>query len=225
MIKLNGVEIEPTIFPDGTSQVWKLPEDALSYIVKENKCDHRGFPIEDEFIERRHDYSSNIIEWEFENEAELIHIAQLRDLIKYKDGSLVSVILKLDFLPYGRQDKRVSNTTTFARSTFLKILKSLEFNQITTLDVHSRVPDFIENIFPSKEIDFAFDEAKPTLVCFPDTGAKDRYQSYFGNFPTCSMSKDRDQTTGRIKNLFLNELVNIEGESILLVDDICAGGS
>ena len=30
MIKLNGHEIKPTIFPDGTSQVWKI-DDILFY--------------------------------------------------------------------------------------------------------------------------------------------------------------------------------------------------
>lgn len=30
MIKVNGFVIKPTIFPDGTSQVWKLPEGLLS---------------------------------------------------------------------------------------------------------------------------------------------------------------------------------------------------
>lgn len=42
MIKLNGYEVKPTIFPDGTSQVWKLPEMSILNSV-------------------------NVITWEFEN--------------------------------------------------------------------------------------------------------------------------------------------------------------
>ena len=55
-------------------------------------------------------------------------------------------------------------------------------------------------------------------------GAKKRYGKFFGKFPNCSFIKERDQSTGFIKNLFLNELVNIEGESVLIIDDICDGG-
>ena len=58
MIKLNGVEIKPTIFPDGTSQVWKI--DDISTDVQ-------------------------VIEWEYENDAEIFHICQLAELISYWD--------------------------------------------------------------------------------------------------------------------------------------------
>lgn len=44
-------EVKPTMFPDGTSQVWKLPHEQLK-----GAC---------------------LIVWHFENEAELIHLVQL----------------------------------------------------------------------------------------------------------------------------------------------------
>ena len=56
MITLNGKPITPTISPDKTSQVWKVfQEDSLSLHVPELK-----------------------VVWTFENEAELIHLAQLK---------------------------------------------------------------------------------------------------------------------------------------------------
>ena len=58
MIKFNGIIVRPTIFPDGTSQVWKLAN--LS---------------ED-------DDAENHILWEFEDEAEIFHLAQLVELVK-----------------------------------------------------------------------------------------------------------------------------------------------
>jgi hypothetical protein len=30
MIKIDGFEIKPTIFPDGTSQVWKIPDELFN---------------------------------------------------------------------------------------------------------------------------------------------------------------------------------------------------
>jgi len=56
MIYLNGQPIEVTIFPDKTSQVWKIPEHFFSY--------------------------KNEITWEFESESEFIHLAQLVALLK-----------------------------------------------------------------------------------------------------------------------------------------------
>ena len=62
MIKLNGHIITPTIFPDKTSQVWKLEQDWF-------------FP------------TNNVITWEFENEAEFMQLAQLNDLVQATCGS------------------------------------------------------------------------------------------------------------------------------------------
>lgn len=198
MIKLNGVEIKPTIFPDKTSQVWQVDEKAfkrVSYIV-----------------------------WEFENEAELVHIAQLKDLMDAK--GLVSNIF-IPYMPYARQDKEISNSSTFAKQTFLKILNHLNFNTVTFLDEHSEMFNkSYRNKTPETEIEIAVRESKCTMVCFPDKGAYDRYGHYSGvnGLPRCSMSKERDQQTGYIQNLFLNELVDINGESVLIIDDICDGG-
>ena len=218
MIKLNGVEIKPTIFPDKTSQVWKIPKEAFEEDVQ--SLSFGSFTTETTVKKA---ITSHWIEWDFENEAEFIHLAQLKTLL----GS-DTVTLDIPFLPYSRQDKKISNETTFARWTFLRLLESLSFNEITTLDNHSKIhPRFaklIEDKFPEHEIDAAFNDTNPSLICFPDQGAKDRYGSFFGKFPSCSFKKDRDQETGYIKNLFLNELISLEGEDVLIIDDICDGG-
>lgn len=203
MIKLNGHEIKPTMFPDGTSQVWKIDENIF-------KLRH---PLE------------QAITWEFENEAEFIHIAQLCDLIEAK-GFMVDD-LHIPYLPYGRQDKEISNNTTFAKKTFVKLLETLPaIKGITTVDGHSDIYGNVVSELPYREIRTAVINCKPTLICFPDKGAKDRYQHmhYVKEYPTCSMSKERDISTGYITKLFLNELLDIKGESVLIIDDICDGG-
>ena len=128
MIKLNGVEIKPTIFPDGTSQVWKI--DNLTG---------------EEYI----------IEWDFENDAEIFHICQLTHLIEYEDSDpYKQITLKADTLPYARQDKDVGNENTFARHTLLKVLKTSGINTVETIDCHSKVYSSMEIVDkkPSKEI-------------------------------------------------------------------------
>jgi len=106
---------------------------------------------------------------------------------------------------------------------------------IGTYDEHSDIysKGLVDSVFPFSAVHDAIDATNPSLICFPDKGAEDRYSSnpFFTTkvdhlrIPYCSMSKNRDQKTGYITNMFLNELgINIEGEDVLIWDDICDGG-
>lgn len=191
MIKLNKTPVTVTIFPDKTSQVWKLPH-------KLGKIAH--------------------IDWEFESEAEFIHLAQLKDLL---DAELVEqVSLHISYLPYARQDKPVSNSTTFALSTFAKLLNSLNFTEVTFDDVHSRKAVQLVNRSKDKapyvsklvrENDFN--------VCYPDEGARERYE-LMGKARVV-LKKERNQLTGELSMQPLEW--KISGD-YLIVDDICDGG-
>lgn len=72
--------VEPTRFPDGTSQLWKLPEF----------CFYEMF--------------THII-WDFESELEIIPFLQTVQLLNKK--SRVDMIT-IPFMPYSRQDKEVA---------------------------------------------------------------------------------------------------------------------
>ena len=115
MITLNGHVITPTIFPDGTSQVWKIDDSLFTTLTKES-----GF--------MKIITSFDII-WVFESEAELFHIAQLRDLLDSTAGKKVNVNLHMPFLPYGRQDKVIDNDNTFAKHTFFSYTSLIEVKQ------------------------------------------------------------------------------------------------
>jgi len=196
MIKLNGTIIDVTIFPDKTSQVWKVPQSCF-----EGK--------------------SYNIKWEFENEAELFHICQLVDLIRF--GHIPKkIILDMSYMPYGRQDKEVNNESTFALYTFSKIINSLKLDRITTLDAHSNACLMIrdmDNQYPISAISNAHEASGADCQGFPDKGASDRYLC---NPEDIIGHKVRDQLTGWITDY------RIEGDpkdkSILIVDDICDGG-
>lgn len=193
MIKLNGIVITPTIFPDKTSQIWKIPEDLLS--ATEYK-----------------------VVWEFENEAELIHVCQLGELLGYNAD------LYLPFLPYGRQDKEVGNDKTFALNTFIAIV-DMFFNKVSTLDAHSTdlFPVYWKSIAPVNAICVAITETCCDAVCFPDKGAKKRYSDI--SLRQITLDKDRNQETGEILGLKVaeNELF-IKHARVLVVDDLCDGG-
>jgi len=187
MILLNGKKITPTIFPDKTSQVWKLDEIR---------------------------YYDNIITWVFENEAEFLHLAQLKDLIL--DASLC-----IKYLPYARQDKEITNNTTFALRTFSKLLNSLNFKKVIIIDVHSDIALYlIDNSITKLPSNFYKIVDKYKNICYPDKGASGRYDIKREN--KIIGNKTRDQLTGYITNYTISG--DVKNKNILIVDDICDGG-
>jgi ribose-phosphate pyrophosphokinase len=200
MVTLNGVEIKPTIFPDKTSQVWKLPEG----LIKEE----------------------NTIKWRFEFEAELIHLAQLMDLIAVTTGFRSKTNLYMPYLPYARQDKEVSNTSTFALRTFSWLLNKLGFRNVSVFDSHSEVPviNGFKNILPLNEIYTARVAVYPDAVAFPDIGACNRYELCVPmSTPRVFGEKKRNPLTGVIEEYELHG--DVKDKAVLIIDDICDGGA
>lgn len=201
MISINGVEIKPTLFPDKTSQVWNLPEELLTSLYKEGMC---------------------TIKWEFENEAEFLHLAQLKTLL---DTRCQYITLNMPYLPYARQDKWVDNKTTFALATFAKLLNVLDFTEVHVLDAHNNLrANAILNLVddsPKKFIENVLKETGAGLLLFPDAGAKLRYEAYAIE-DSIYADKKRNQTTGFIEEVKI--VGNVKGRKVLIVDDICDGG-
>lgn len=203
MISINGIPIGATIFPDGTSQVWHLPEELLQQVYKDWLCEVR---------------------WDFESEAEFIHLAQLKTLL---DTYTPAIHLDMPYLPYARQDKRVENQSTFALATFARLLNGLGFQQVTVLDAHNNPrANAIYNLVDRSPRDFITDAWKASradLIVYPDAGAEQRYFTY-DTGPFIRADKVRDQATGHILNMTLNG--SVKGKSLLIVDDLCdAGGT
>ncbi len=213
MIKLYVNDVKPenerkfdiTKFPDGTSQVWhiKIMEDA-SKIVR------------------------FVVDWKFENEGEFLPVMQLGQLLRqlyFQD-----VNLHMEFLPYGRQDKPVTNDSTFALQTFLSLVsKAGSFNHVLTVDAHSkRLPAAfgITNIDPSPRIQEVMKLARTSLVCYPDKGATLRGYDLNGASYVC-LDKKRNQATGEIEGLEFAHFGGkeiVDNQMILIVDDLCDGG-
>lgn len=193
-------QVVPTIFPDKTSQVWKLD-------LK--------------------DYVDVIIEWYFEEEAELIWVMQLKALLDV-EGIIVQQLF-IPFLPYGRQDKEVSNTATFARKTFIDILTPA-FTLMATVDSHSP-NDNIISYSPKQYIEKAIEDSGAEVLVFPDKGAYERYSHMFPQFTCIVLDKVRDQLTGNITGLSFSPLTTMinwpreeDHYKFLIVDDLCDGG-
>ncbi|MDI1298059.1 phosphoribosyltransferase family protein [Methylotenera sp.] len=206
--KISVQKVTPTIFPDGTSQVWKLDLD-----VYKN--------------------GSVKIVWSFEQEAELIWVNQLIALL---DSAEIAIDeLYMPYLPYARQDKSVSNTTTFAKAVFLRSLLLDKVGKLTTLDAHSEHAA-VKSYSAQPYINKAILEFKPDVLVFPDEGAYERYQNQIeqNDFEVLVLDKVRDQATGAIKSLTLDAqktssvLSDNQKEKhyrMLIIDDICDGGA
>jgi ribose-phosphate pyrophosphokinase len=198
MIYLNNTLIVPTLFSDNTSQVWKLPESLLNAPKFE-------------------------VDWEFTHEGEFMHLAQLKDLL---DNYMVDTKLTLKYLPYARQDKEISNSTTFALRSFSFLLNSLNFSHVAISDPHSKVAlDFINNSYAYYPTDLIHNigfETKTNLVVYPDKGALEKYSKVYP-FNHIYGEKVRDQLTGNITSYKL--IGSPAGKNVLIVDDICDGGA
>lgn len=196
MIRVNGFDICPTHFPDGSQQVWKL-QDALF-----SNC------------------SEAHIEWKFDGDIELMTIMQLSDLFR---RSGIAVHLSVPYLPYGRQDKAVSNNSCFGLHTFLNMIKHcVQFDSIEVFDPHSL--EWLETVLDDVRI-YLPDIDKLAqgydYVCYPDAGASRRY---YCERPIIIGEKVRDQATGHITHYSL-DCGDIANKKVLVVDDICDGGA
>lgn len=203
MISINGFGITPTIFPDRTSQVWKLPEKALDVLYKEGVC---------------------TIKWDFESEAEFMHLAQLKMLL---DGYCTVINLNMPYLPYARQDKHIDNNSTFALHAFAKLVNSLNFNEVHVIDAHNNfranMIDRLEDHSPKKYIEDALAATGADTILYPDAGAKTRYFAYqFIVDGSVYADKVRDQSTGLIKGITITG--KVKGKKLLICDDLCDGG-
>lgn len=199
MILVNGIELTPTIFPDQTCQVWKLDEK----ILKENLVQ---------------------IEWHYSSDAEMMQIAQLKKLLDHHE---VDSSLHMPYLPYARQDKSVSNSTTFGLEVFAEWINWLHFHNISCLDAHSEMPTQLIERFtsfpPTVEIEKAFKISGANILCFPDHGAAAKYgQIGLTSSAAIIGHKTRDPLTGNITDFSING--NPSGTKVLIVDDIIDGG-
>ena len=198
--KTNELTLKPTIFPDGTSQVWKLPD----------------------WMAEARDFD---ITWNFESEREVIDLLSLRKLSPNSNWDL-----HIPFLPYARQDKAISNQSTFNLEVLADLINSLGCRKVTAVDAHNpgRTAELIKNFVNVDAADFqkeVVDKTDPEYIVFPDAGASARYKP-LRTVLVCE--KDRDQLTGAILgHKFTNTTwaPHYKASRFLIVDDLCDGGA
>jgi len=206
------VNIKPTVFPDSTTQVWKLPEELLESELR--------------YV--------HVIDWRFEAEREIFDLSNLV-LLLWERAELYAptIHLYVPYFPFARQDKEVSNTTTFALTAFMAMLNTIRVNTLITVDAHNPVAikNKIKNIkyFNIQATEMHRElmaKIQPDLIVFPDHGAAQRYEVSIHQ-RQISCEKKRNQETGEILGHTLGKEPNYlkPGHKVLLLDDLCDGGA
>jgi ribose-phosphate pyrophosphokinase len=198
MILLNGKPINVTLFPDNTSQVWKLDP----------------FPLQ-----------TATIEWKFQYESEIMQLAQLKALLDF--SGVYTAYLDIKYLPYGRQDKAINNHSTFALKPFAWFLNTLNFSHVNIQDPHSIAATVSINnakaYYPTGAANAAYIACGSDTVMYPDKGAGDKYRDIYIFEDVVIGDKVRDPLTGHISKYEIPDVC--QGKKVLIVDDICDGGA
>jgi ribose-phosphate pyrophosphokinase len=154
-----------------------------------------------------------------------MQLAQLKMLLD--DSNVEWISLHIDFLPYGRQDKPVSNDTTFGLWPFSSLLNHLNFSEVIIMDPHSKIAMGAiwksTAVYPHGPLGLAIRATTSNLLCYPDSGAVTKYTKVY-DFPPGYIygRKVRDQATGYISSYKL--VGDCKDKRVLIVDDICDGG-
>lgn len=208
MIKLGDKIFEYGHYPDGTLNI-KL-----------------NSPIIDLFIS-----GGSTIHWYYDNEEELIALIYLVNGLRR--SGINAIDLYMPYAPNARMDRCEGGDDVFTLKYFANVINSLEFTNVTTLDVHSTVTEAlinnISNESPVSYIQFVMGQIvpftdKPLTIFYPDAGAMKRYSKMI-KVPYAFGNKVRDWETGKIQGLeVIGDQELIADHNILIIDDICSRG-
>jgi ribose-phosphate pyrophosphokinase len=145
----------------------------------------------------------------------------------------------LPYLPYGRADRRFSETGSFGLELFLSALcEDFRFETVTVADPHNRnvIPahwKIIEPVDCFRSSNYRLFNNSYTgvydAVISPDKGAVGRANqvAHYLNLPLIVCGKDRDAKTGKLSNPRVEQNhnnIDLNGAKLLIVDDIFDGG-
>ncbi|MGL5677724.1 MAG: ribose-phosphate pyrophosphokinase [Cellulosilyticaceae bacterium] len=199
MIRVNGRVIEMGHFPDGT------------LLVK-----HKG-------------QASTCIEWQFENNEELVALYFLAKHIKTKWDGRIRLVMK--YIPNARQDRVHGEEDIFTLKYFAEMINSLGFEDVSVLDAHSNVAlaliDRVKQLSVKPYIEEAMTlsriEKDKDIIFFPDEGSSKRYSGMV-NFPHAFGYKKRRWEDGEIVELEVIGEVPKAPFNALIIDDISSFG-
>jgi len=139
------------------------------------------------------------------------------------------VTLYMKYVPYSRMDREIRGYM-FSLRHFCTTINKLHFDKVIILDPHSESTSHLLRRcieMPIKpHIDRILARVPISHIFYPDAGALVRYSSLLPeSIPTFYGEKKRDPQTGKILHYSIPKCPDIDGKSILIIDDLCAKGT
>lgn len=210
MITINGIEISPERFPDGTYCLLNLPLDK--------------FTTDDAFH----------FVWKYEHNEELLLLWHL--VLHFKDfaDKDAEFYLHIQYMPNARMDRIKHTCEVFTLKSTAKMINLMGFDRVYVNDPHSNVtPALLDRCItksPVNAIKAVIDrfttDGYDVVLFFPDAGAMKRYMDDFKGYRFLYGEKVRDWETGKITSLELKGNFTWTDKEciILMIDDICSYG-
>ena len=169
----------------------------------------------------------------FESNADLTDLAIAKKAIDdIYGGRDITTILHIPFFMYSQMDRQIEGKL-FSLKYVAKFINDLKFDKVEIFDPHSNVlPALLNNVrvhYPVTTFvnnpgayhrDINYD-----LLFYPDNGAAKKYSELLPHHKYRFGNKKRNLETGEIIEYeVIADREDIEGKSILIVDDLCMGG-
>ena len=192
----------------------------------------RGITVlEPEKVQRFKNFTVRV---DFEGSDDLIDMALLVNATRNIESG-VHLRLCIPYFPYSRQDRVAATGDAFALQVAANLIKSCDFWEVETWDIHSDVlagmfkPGVLKNV-PQEQIlsnhVYAYLSAsKNTALVAPDAGAAKKIYKLGTKLklPVFEASKLRDTSTGNIIGCSITDTSDYN--HLIIVDDICDGGA
>lgn len=202
MIKVNGDVVKVEHFPNGESKIAPIN-------IKLNK-DHI------------------FIDMIYEGNEDLIALMFIK---KYLDERYYWMTKQLDllYIPYERMDRETPKQM-FTSKYFGQFINSLDFGTVRVFDPHSNVSiasiDKVRVVDLGGIVNMVRNKCNADYLFFPDNGAKKKYAELIDPMPVPYFygDKHRDLDTGKITDYNVFSAPDLNGKTVLIVDDLCVKG-
>ncbi len=172
-----------------------------------------------------------LITLDFKSNSDLFDLALLVDATR-RMYLKVNLSLRMDYLPYARQDRVCNVGESLSVKVVANFINSLNFVNVFCKDIHSSVGVALLNNLVHMELGTAakwlsqFAPSDTTALVSPDAGAEKKVVDFAKEHRYTDVlfaNKKRDMLTGNIVATTLSA-ADIPSKELLIVDDICDGG-
>jgi ribose-phosphate pyrophosphokinase len=163
---------------------------------------------------------SILVKCRITNAEELMILCQVMDIL---DRHEVEYTICIYYLMSMRMDRVMYFNRPFSLKIITNILNSYNCSSYKVVEPHSdKTQTLLKNFYPY------YGECRPDFsgyqIVFPDAGAQERYSLDYEGDSCITCSKVRDEATGKILEIKIDNPENILRKPLMIIDDLCDGG-